>query len=96
MFKMPLLALSANSMARSPLAQKLSQFRILKVLLILAVGMVLTTNVDAQNWSNWRGPEQNGVSRDTNLVDDWSFEPRKNVAWAVSYTHLTLPTILLV
>ena len=93
MFKMPLLALSANSMARSPLAQKLSQFRILKVLLILAVGMVLTTNVDAQNWSNWRGPEQNGVSRDTNLVDDWSFEPRKNVAWVAETGGRATPII---
>ena len=93
MFKMPLLALSANSMARSPLAQKLFQLQIPKVLLILFVGLVLTANADAQNWSNWRGPEQNGISRDTNLVDTWSFEPRKNVAWVAETGGRATPII---
>ena len=93
MFKMPLLAYSANSMARSPLAQKLSLLQIPKILSILFVGLVLTANADAQNWSNWRGPEQNGISRDTNLVDDWSFEPRKNVAWVAKTGGRATPII---
>ena len=87
MFKMPLLAFSANS-----LAQSLALVRRLAVLLV--VGAVLTGSVvDAQNWSNWRGPEQNGISRDTNLADDWSFEPRKNVAWVAETGGRATPII---
>ena len=25
-------------------------------------------SADAQNWASWRGPEENGISRETNLV----------------------------
>ncbi|MEM7456774.1 MAG: PQQ-binding-like beta-propeller repeat protein [Planctomycetota bacterium] len=45
----------------------------------------------SSNWPHWRGPEQNGISRELNLLDDWSFEEGedgaqgKNLAW-VSYT----------
>ena len=87
MFKMPLLDFSANSLAQSlPFVRKLA--------LLLVVGAVLADSVvDAQNWSNWRGPEQNGISRDTNLADDWSFEPRKNVAWVAETGGRATPII---
>lgn len=48
----------------------------------------------AQDWANWRGPEQNGISRDTNLVDDWSLEPRKNVGWVAETGGRCTPIIL--
>lgn len=38
---------------------------------------------DPQDWTYWRGPEQNGVSRETGLIDTW--DPAggegSNVAW---------------
>ncbi len=35
------------------------------------------------DWPNWRGPEQNGVSRETGLVDEWDPEggDGSNVLW---------------
>ena len=27
--------------------------------------------IDPLDWPNWRGPEQNGISRETNLIDRW-------------------------
>ncbi len=48
----------------------------------------------AQNWANWRGPEQNGISRETNLVDDWSLDPLKNVAWVSDIGGRATPIIL--
>jgi outer membrane protein assembly factor BamB len=54
----------------------------------------LPSAVQAQNWANWRGPEQNGISRDSGLVDDWSFEPQKNVAWVAEPGGRATPIIL--
>jgi len=36
--------------------------------------------IDPLDWPNWRGPEQNGVSRETGLVDSWDPEG-ENLLW---------------
>jgi outer membrane protein assembly factor BamB len=36
---------------------------------------------DPLDWPNWRGPEQNGVSRETGLIDHWNPETGENVLW---------------
>lgn len=36
--------------------------------------------IDPLDWPNWRGPEQNGISRETGLIDHWSKEG-DNVIW---------------
>ena len=46
------------------------------------------------NWANWRGPEQNGISRETNLVDTWSLEPQKNVDWVADTGGRCTPIVL--
>ena len=61
---------------------------------LVLVAVTFAPNAEAQDWANWRGPEQNGISRDTNLVDDWSFEPRKNVAWVAETGGRATPIIL--
>ncbi len=48
----------------------------------------------AQDWANWRGPEMNGISRETNLVDSWSLEPEQNVAWVSTIGGRATPVIL--
>src|SRR4051812_217976 len=32
-------------------------------------------------WYEWRGPEQNGVSREKNLPDKWDPDTRENLIW---------------
>ncbi len=44
------------------------------------------------NWANWRGPEQNGISRETGLPDDWSLESNK--AWESDIGGRATPIIL--
>jgi len=45
-------------------------------------GLLLTANVTvAENWPNWRGPLNNGVSTEENVPVEWSEED--NVAWKV-------------
>lgn len=60
----------------------------------ISIFFVLPSNVFAQDWAHWRGPEQSGVSRETNLVEDWSLEPRKNVAWVAETGGRATPVVL--
>ena len=34
------------------------------------------------DWPHWRGPEYNGKSRETGLIDDWNPKGGKNVRWS--------------
>jgi outer membrane protein assembly factor BamB len=36
---------------------------------------------DPMDWPNWRGPEQNRVSREIGLIDHWDPETGENVLW---------------
>ena len=40
---------------------------------------------DPMDWTSWRGPEQNGVSRETGLIDHWNWDPKngpvENILW---------------
>ncbi len=33
------------------------------------------------DWPNWRGPEQNRISRETGLIDKWDPDSGENVLW---------------
>ncbi len=51
----------------------------------------------ANDWAHWRGPEQNGISREKNLVDDWSLDTNtsgKNVLWVSEIGGRSTPIIL--
>ena len=52
------------------------------------------TFAQTANWANWRGPEQNGISRETNLVDNWSLEPQENVDWVADTGGRCTPIVL--
>lgn len=63
-----------------------------------AVGVAVTVLGSSeglsQNWAQWRGPEQNGISRETNLVESWSLESNRNVAWMSEIGGRATPIIL--
>lgn len=48
----------------------------------------------SQNWASWRGPEENGISRETNLVDQWSLEDGENVLWQSETGGRSTPIVL--
>lgn len=60
----------------------------------LSIVGFLTLSVAAGDWAYWRGPEQNGISRERNLVEDWSLEPRKNVLWVSDVGGRATPVVL--
>jgi outer membrane protein assembly factor BamB len=63
--------------------------------LLLAL-FAATTTANAENWSSWRGPEQTGVSRDRDLPDTFSLDPKAkdgNVLWKAPYGGITTPVV---
>lgn len=57
--------------------------------LILSAGLA-----HAGDWAYWRGPEQNGVSREKGLVSDWSLADKKNVLWDQPFGGRATPIIV--
>jgi outer membrane protein assembly factor BamB len=41
----------------------------------------VATIVDPLDWPRWRGPEQNGISRETSIVTQWNPATGDNVLW---------------
>jgi outer membrane protein assembly factor BamB len=50
-----------------------------KRLTAVSVACLLACAVRAENWPQWRGPNLDGVSKETNLPAEWG--PDKNVVW---------------
>src|SRR5258708_33970064 len=53
--------------------------------------------LQAGDWAHWRGPEQTGVSRETNLPDKFSTNPGapdNNLIWRKSYGGRSAPLIM--
>ena len=44
-------------------------------------------------WYQWRGPEQNGVSRETGLVDAWDPDTGENVIWTAPVGGMSSPVV---
>ncbi|MEX0710718.1 MAG: PQQ-binding-like beta-propeller repeat protein [Pirellulales bacterium] len=42
---------------------------------------IADSQVDPLDWPSWRGPEQNGISRETGLIDSWDPRRGTNVVW---------------
>ncbi|MEM9942793.1 MAG: PQQ-binding-like beta-propeller repeat protein [Planctomycetota bacterium] len=63
-------------------------------LLLAACPFGLVMGQEAAEWTHWRGPEQNGISRETNLVEEWSLDPPKNVSWQSDVGGRATPVIM--
>src|SRR5262245_15790613 len=65
----------------------------------LAAGLLLALPalLPAGDWLHWRGPEQNGVSREKDLPDKWSPDEKaanNNLLWKAKYGCRSTPVIL--
>ena len=61
---------------------------------LLALLAVTATQCLADDWAHWRGPEQNGISRDTGLPDTWSLDTKENVLWSDDLGGRATPIIM--
>lgn len=58
--------------------------------------LFLVASLDAADWLHWRGPDQTGFSRETNLPDEWDpLTPGKgNLVWKQPYGCRSTPMVL--
>jgi outer membrane protein assembly factor BamB len=63
--------------------------RLLSLVLVLCAAGAAA----AEDWPHWRGPEQNGVSREKNLPDKFS-AAGENVIWKKPYGGRTVPIVM--
>src|SRR5262245_23401728 len=57
----------------------------------------VVTPAPAADWLNWRGPEQTGVSRETNLPDKFGLDeskPDSNLIWKAPYGCRSTPLVM--
>src|SRR5580692_6086570 len=62
----------------------------------LCVLFVSVVNAPAADWMHWRGPEQNGVSREKDLPDSWSpdeTDANNNLIWKAPFGCRSTPLI---
>ncbi|QDT44301.1 outer membrane biogenesis protein BamB [Gimesia alba] len=68
--------------------------RRMNMVLVGSVMLFFTASLaNAGDWAHWRGPEHNGISRETNLVDVWSLDG-KNILWTSDIGGRSAPIVL--
>ncbi len=65
-------------------------------LLLLFSALSAPSAVNAADWLHWRGPEQNGVSRETGLPDSFSLDKgtEENLLWKKEYSGRSAPLVM--
>ena len=58
-------------------------------MLVLAAGV---TVIGADNWTEWRGPQRDGTSAETNLPERWS-PSGENLAWSLPFGGRSTPVV---
>jgi outer membrane protein assembly factor BamB len=53
-----------------------------KAILVAALVFASVSVIHSESWPHWRGPQHNGVSRETNLPVRWS--KTENIAWRIA------------
>src|SRR5688572_23363046 len=61
---------------------------------VLACLLLAPTVAAARDWHQWRGPEQNGVSRETNLPEKWDPDAGENVLWTAPAGGMSSPIVM--
>ena len=72
---------------------KLSIGRLIAASLAVACAWLCTRPLLANDWYQWRGPEQNGVSRETHLPESWSPDG-DNVVWNAPIGGMSSPIVM--
>lgn len=64
-------------------------YRVFIFFLVFATSII----ANADDWSSWRGPNQNGTSAESDLVSDWSLDG-ENIVWEKEFTGRSTPVVL--
>lgn len=59
-----------------------------------AIWCVSSGSVNADDWAYWRGADQSGICRETNLIESWDLKTKRNVLWTSEIGGRATPVIL--
>ena len=62
--------------------------------LLVLLSAFLCLPAFANDWARWRGPEQNGVSRETGLPTTWNPDTGENVVWKNNVGGMSSPIVM--
>lgn len=62
-------------------------------LFITIILVAIPFSVSADDWSSWRGPNQDGTSTETGLISNWSLEG-ENLLWQADFIGRSTPVVL--
>ncbi|MCR9200300.1 MAG: PQQ-binding-like beta-propeller repeat protein [Planctomycetaceae bacterium] len=62
--------------------------------LCVLIVAVASTSAIAADWPSWRGPEHNGICRETGLVETWDYENGTNVLWESNVGGRAAPIVM--
>ena len=62
--------------------------------LALSLALFAPAIVFAGDWHQWRGPEQNGVSREKNLPETWDPDAGENLLWKNDVGGMSSPIVM--
>ena len=63
------------------------------VIRVFSGTLLMACSVLAQDWPNWRGPHQNGVSSETDLISTWSLNG-ENLIWKADFIGRSTPVVM--
>jgi outer membrane protein assembly factor BamB len=74
----------------------MTRLRGIASVLTVACSLLIVQRSPAADWIHWRGPEQTGFSRETNLPDEWDpgTPGRGNLVWKQPYGCRSTPLVL--
>ncbi len=61
---------------------------------MLAVASTVAPLAQGGDWYRWRGPEQDGVSREHGIVDNWDPKTGQNVVWKNNIGSMSSPIVM--
>src|SRR3954469_4487027 len=62
--------------------------------LICLLSVLSAAPASAGDWYRWRGPEQNGVCRETGLPESWDPEDPKTYLWRIPIGGMSSPIVM--
>ena len=68
--------------------------RLLLLSAFICVHLRFQSSANANDWAKWRGPEQNGVSRETGLPANWNPDTGENVVWKNGVGGMSSPIVM--
>src|SRR6266478_3582941 len=80
----------------TPVLTRMDVMKHIIPILFTAWFVLAGANAQAADWTSWRGPQQNGVSPETDLPESFNLNggPKSNLIWKADYGCRSTPIVM--